>query len=53
MGWAVAIEGRYGPEAVLMVVEDRFEAESLATEIRLRGQAVVVRPYPERSRLPR
>ena len=34
-----------------MLLEERSEAESLAAEIRRRGQRVVVRPYPENTTL--
>ena len=46
MGWAVTMEGRTDPRAILLLVEEREEAESIASEIRSRGTEVVVRPYP-------
>lgn len=46
MGWAVTMEGRADPAAIVLLVEEREEAESIASEIRSRGPRVVVRPYP-------
>lgn len=46
MGWAVAMEGRLDPGGIVLLLEDRLEAESLADEIRTRGTRVVVRMYP-------
>jgi hypothetical protein len=43
--WAVALEGRHDPAAVLLLLDDRLEAESIASEIRRHGQPVVVRWY--------
>jgi hypothetical protein len=48
MGWAVTLEGRTDPGAVMLLFDDRTEAESLAGEIRARGTQVVVRFYPPR-----
>jgi hypothetical protein len=46
MDWAVAIEGRTGPESVLMLFTDRSEAEAVATEMRRSNRpAVCVRPF--------
>ncbi len=49
MGWAVAMEGRVDPGAIVLLIEEREEAESIAREIRSRGTKVVVRPYPARA----
>ncbi len=46
MGWAVTLEGRSDPQGIVLLIDDRAEAEILASEIRARGQLVVVRPYP-------
>ncbi len=46
MGWAVTLEGRSDPQGIVLLIDDRSEAESLAREIRARGQRVVVVPYP-------
>jgi hypothetical protein len=46
MGWAVTVEGRIDPGAIVLLIEEREEAESIAREIRSRGTQVVVRPYP-------
>jgi hypothetical protein len=48
MGWAVTVEGRVDPGAIVLLIEEREEAESIAREIRSRGTKVVVRPYPVR-----
>jgi hypothetical protein len=45
MEWAVVLEGRPEPEGILLVLPERPEAESIASEIRKKGHAVVVRPY--------
>ena len=49
MGWAVAMEGRVDPGAIVLLIEEREEAESIAREICSRGTRVVVRPYPART----
>jgi hypothetical protein len=41
--WVVAIDGRCDVGAILMIVSNRQEAESIATEMRERGQKVVAR----------
>jgi hypothetical protein len=46
MGWAVTMEGRADPAAIVLLIEERDEAESIAREICSRGTRVVVRPYP-------
>ena len=46
MGWALTVDGRVDRAAILMLVEDREEAESIAHEIRRNGTRIVVRPYP-------
>jgi hypothetical protein len=46
MGWAVTMEGRADPGAIVLLIEERDEAESIAREICSRGTRVVVRPYP-------
>jgi hypothetical protein len=46
MGWAVTMEGRADPAAIVLLIEEREEAESIAREICSRGTRVVVRPYP-------
>lgn len=52
MGWAVTMEGRADPAAIVLLIEEREEAESIANEIRSRGTRVVVRPYPVMSNNP-
>jgi hypothetical protein len=47
MEWAVTIEGRSNPGAILVLIDERGEAESIASEIRGRGRRVVVRPHPQ------
>lgn len=46
--WAIALEGRSDADGVLLLSDDRWEANSIATEVRRRGQRVVVRPYNRR-----
>ncbi len=48
MGWAVAMEGRVDLGSIVLLLEEREEAESIAREICSRGTRVVVRPYPAR-----
>jgi ERCC4-type nuclease len=45
MGWALSMEGRDDPEAIVLLVDEREEAESIAQELRSRGVPVIVRPY--------
>ena len=47
MGWAVTMDGRSDPGGIVLLIEEREEAESIAREIRTRGPRVVVRPYPD------
>jgi hypothetical protein len=42
--WKVAIEGRDDPGGILLIVEDRGEAESIAAELRERGVKAVAQP---------
>ena len=55
MSWAVTMEGRVDPGAIVLLIEEREEAESIAHEICSRGTRVVVRPHlvTERPRSPR
>ncbi|HMC40873.1 MAG TPA: hypothetical protein VKI19_14505 [Acidimicrobiales bacterium] len=46
MSWAVTMEGRADPAGIVLLIEDRDEAESIARELCGRGTRVVVRPYP-------
>jgi hypothetical protein len=48
MGWSVIIDGRADPGGIVLLVEERKEAESIASEMRSRGTQVVVRPYPDK-----
>lgn len=45
MDWAVAIEGRTDPGGIVLLCDDRSEAESIASEIRTMGTKVTVRQY--------
>jgi ERCC4-type nuclease len=47
MGWAVTIDGRADPGAIVVLIDEREEAESIAGEIRSHGIQVVVRPFPD------
>lgn len=44
--WAVTLEGRADPGAIVFLIDEQEEAESIARELRGRGTRVVVRPYP-------
>jgi hypothetical protein len=46
MGWALTLEGRVDPAAIILLVDDKDEAESIAQEVRRNGTRVVIRPYP-------
>jgi hypothetical protein len=46
MGWALTLEGRVGPAAIILLVDDKDEAESIAQEVRRNGTRIVIRPYP-------
>jgi hypothetical protein len=46
MGWALVMEGRTDLAAIVVLIDDRDEAEIIAREICLRGPRVVVKPYP-------
>ncbi|MBV9659923.1 MAG: hypothetical protein JO337_02070 [Acidimicrobiales bacterium] len=46
MSWAVTMEGRSDPGGIVLLFDDRSEAESIAHEIRTRGTSVVVKSYP-------
>lgn len=53
MSWAVALDRKAGGRSlVLLVLEERSEAESIALEMRNRGQRVVVHAYPDRDQDP-
>jgi hypothetical protein len=43
MEWAVVLEGQTGPESILVLLDERQEAESIATELLKKGYRVVVR----------
>ena len=44
MSWALTLEGRSDRGAVVLLVDDRTEAESIAIEVRRKGIPIVVRP---------
>ncbi len=52
VSWAVAMEGRLDPAAIVLLIEERAEAESIAREMCSRGTRVVVRPYPALAAIP-
>ncbi len=47
MEWAIHIDGRTDPAAIVVLLDEREEAESMAAEICRRGPRVAVRPYPD------
>ena len=46
MGWALTLEGRVDPAGIVLLVDDKEEAESIAKEVRRNGTRIVIRPYP-------
>jgi hypothetical protein len=46
MSWAVALEGRSDRGSIVLLFDERSEAESIAQEIRTRGTRVEVQVYP-------
>ncbi len=46
MSWALTLQGRADPAAIILLVDDRDEAEIIAQEVRRNGTQVVIRPYP-------
>jgi hypothetical protein len=48
MGWAIMLEGRTDQAAILLLFDDREEAEDIAFEVRRRGHPVVVHPFAGR-----
>lgn len=52
MTWAVVMEGRTDLAAIVVLIDDRDEAEIIAGEICRRGPRVVVHPYPAQGSVP-
>jgi hypothetical protein len=50
--WAVTLKGRDGSHTPLLLFASREEAESIAAELRGRGQAVEVQPANQRDGRP-
>ena len=48
MGWALAVEGKPDPSGIVLLIDDKEEAESIAKDIRRTGIRIVIRPYPGR-----
>jgi hypothetical protein len=48
MDWAVALEGRADAGGILLLLDDREGAESIAGEMRNKGHRVVVQAYTGR-----
>jgi hypothetical protein len=46
MAWALTLQGRADPAAIILLVDDRDEAEIIAQEVRRNGTEIVIRPYP-------
>jgi hypothetical protein len=46
MAWALTLQGRADPAAIILLVDDRDEAEIIAQEVRRNGTPIVIRPYP-------
>ena len=45
MTWALTLEGRSDRGGIVLLIDDRGEAERIATEVRLKGIAIVVKPH--------
>lgn len=45
MTWALTLEGRSDRGAIVLLIDDRREAERIATEVRSKGIAIVVKPH--------
>lgn len=52
MAWAIVVQGRTDPGRILLIIEDRREAETLAYEIRRKLTRIAVEPYPCLERRP-
>jgi PleD family two-component response regulator len=46
---AIMLKGRTDEDGILLVLDDRREADSIASELRMRGHDVVVVSYRERT----
>lgn len=46
MPWAVVVEGRSDPGRILLIIDDKREAETLAYEIGRKGGRIGTEPYP-------
>ena len=46
MSWALTLEGSLDPAAIVLLVDDKEEAESIAQEVRRNGTRIVIRQYP-------
>jgi hypothetical protein len=45
MTWALTLEGRADPAGIILLVDDKDEAEIIAHEVRRNGTPIVIRPY--------
>ncbi len=48
MSWALTLEGRADPAGIILLLDDKEEAEIIAREVRRNGTPIVIRPYPGR-----
>ncbi len=50
MSWALTVEGRTDPAGIVLLIDEREEAESIAQDIRRNGIPIVIRPYAAREK---
>jgi hypothetical protein len=48
VSWALTLEGRADPAGIILLLDDKEEAEIIAREVRRNGTPIVIRPYPSR-----
>ena len=48
MDWAITLEGRADQGGIVLMLDDREDAEGIAAEMRRKGHRVVVRARAER-----
>jgi hypothetical protein len=46
MSWALTLEGRADLAGILLLVDDRDEAEIIAREVSRKGTRIVIKPFP-------
>jgi hypothetical protein len=46
VSWALTLEGRFDLASIILLLDDKEEAEIIAQEVRRNGTPIVIRPYP-------